>query len=333
VGQRARPEDLDLAVLIPCYDEEQTIGRVVADFRLVFPAARVFVYDNNSKDRTVAVALAAGAEVRSERHQGKGNVVRRMFADIDADVYVMVDGDDQLDAACAPELVQALLDEGADMVTGVRKSEDGAGFRPGHRTGNRIMTRLVGSLFGHRVSDVFSGYRVLSRRYVKSFPALSAGFELETELSVHALELRMPIAERPAGFRDRPVGNPSKLHRVRDGLRILSTIVRLVQRERPLPFYGAIGGALATVSIVLALPVFWDFYLTSEVPRFPTAILCSAIMLLAFLSFTAGLILDAVTHHRRETRRLAYLAVPSILAELERRPVGATVKKGRSAAS
>ncbi len=307
---------LSIAVIVPCYNEERTIGTVVADFRRALPDARIYVCDNNSTDQTVRVAREAGAVVRREGLQGKGNVIRRMFADVEADLYVMADGDDQLDAGQAPGLIDALIEEGADMITGVRTASADA-YRPGHRLGNRAMTALVAGLFGDRVSDVFSGYRVLSRRYVKSFPALSQGFEIETELTVHALELRMPVAERPVPFRDRPAGNPSKLHTVRDGLRILGVIVRLVQRERPLPFYGWIGASLAALSVGLAVPLFVTFAQTSEVPRFPTAILCAAIMLLASLCATAGAILDTVTHHRRETRRLAYLRIPSIAARLE----------------
>lgn len=315
-----RFDGVEIAILIPCFNEGPTLAKVIEDFRRELPTSTVYVYDNNSTDDTVAVGRASGAVVRREPLQGKGNVIRRMFADVEADVYLMVDGDDQLEASCAPDLVATLLDQGADMVTGVRA---GDAYRPGHQTGNRVMTGLVAWLFGDRVSDVFSGYRALSRRFVKSFPALSAGFEIETELTVHALELRMPIAERPVPFRHRPEGNPSKLRTVRDGTKILGTITRMVQRERPLPFFGVNAVALASLSVGLAIPLFVTFYQTSTVPRFPTAILCSGLMLLAFLSLTAGLILDTVTHHRRETRRLAYLAIPSPHATVGRRAVGA----------
>lgn len=312
---------LDIAVIIPCYNEGDTIRRVVDGFARVLPTARIYVFDNNSTDRTIDEAREAGAILRSARRQGKGHVVRRMFADVDADVYVMVDGDDQLDPESAPGLVHALVEGDLDMVTGVRvESHDGA-HKQGHAWGNWAMTTLVSQLFGHALSDVLSGYRVFSRRFVKSFPALSSGFEIETELTVHALELRMPIAERPAGFRGRPEGNPSKLRPIRDGLRILFLILRLVQRERPLPFYGSISIALAAISLGLAFPLFVTFIETSMVPRFPTAILCSAIMLLAFLSITAGLILDTVTHHRRETRLLEYLRVPGLASTLETRGI------------
>ncbi|MEN0062415.1 MAG: glycosyltransferase family 2 protein [Myxococcota bacterium] len=308
-------DDLDIAVIIPCYNEAETIGRVVDGFRVALPTARVFVYDNNSTDGTSAIAGNAGARVRKCALQGKGNVVRRMFADVEADVYVMIDGDDQLDAADAPTMVDRLVTEHLDMVTGIRADHDA--HRSGHAFGNRVMTGLVGELFGHRLSDVLSGYRVFSRRFVKSFPALAEGFEIETELTVHALELKMPVADSPVRFRSRPEGNPSKLNAIRDGLRILFTIARLVQRERPLPFYGVIGLELAALSIGLAIPLFITFFETSEVPRFPTAILCSAIMLVAFLSFTAGVVLDTVTHHRRETRMLAYLREPSLASRTE----------------
>ena len=309
--------DLDIAIVIPCFNEEQTIGRVVTGFAEVIDGAKIYVYDNNSTDRTAAVARAAGAVVRRAARQGKGNVVRRMFADVEADVYLMVDGDDQLDPASAPDLVTTLIDGGLDMVTGVRVAEDRSAHRSGHALGNRAMTMLVARLFGHPLSDVLSGYRVFSRRFVKSFPVLSEGFEIETELTVHALVLKMPIAERPAGFRSRPEGNPSKLRTIRDGFRILGTIVRLVQRERPLRFYGLIGAMLSVLSVGLAVPLFVTFLQTAEVPRLPTAVLCAAIMLLAFLSFTAGLILDTVTHHRRETRLLEYLRIGSLAARTE----------------
>ncbi len=304
-------DSLHIAVIIPCYNEEETVERVIRGFGRVLPHARIYVYDNNSTDRTAELARAAGATVRACRLQGKGNVVRRMFADVDADVYLMTDGDDQLDPESAPTLIQALIDDDLDMVTGVRVAGEGV-HRSGHAFGNRMMSGLVSKLFGRPVADVFSGYRVFSRRFVKSFPVLSAGFEIETELTVHACELRMETGERPAGFRARPEGNPSKLRTVRDGLRILFTIGRLVQRERPLPFYGAIGAALAALSIGLAIPLFIHFIQTAEVDRQPTAVLCSGIMLVAFLSFTAGLILDTVTHHRRETRHLEYLRIPSL---------------------
>lgn len=316
MGAQAAVGTLDVAVIIPCLNEEPTVAAVVKAFRNALPHATVYVFDNGSTDKSAQVARDAGAVVRLEPIRGKGQVVRRMFADVEADIYLMADADDQVDATCAPDLIRALVDQDADMVTGVRAADAADAYRPGHRLGNRVMTALVARLFGDRVSDVFSGYRCFSRRFVKSFPALSQGFELETELTVHALELRMPIAETPVPFRDRAPGNPSKLHTLRDGTRILGTIVRLLQREHPIPFYGTLAIWLAALSIGLAIPLFITFVETSEVPRFPTAILCSAIMLLAFLSLTAGIILDNVTHHRRETRRLAYLRIPSLAARL-----------------
>ncbi|MEQ1508284.1 MAG: glycosyltransferase family 2 protein [Myxococcota bacterium] len=305
---------LSIAVLVPCFDEEAAIGKVVADFRAALPSARIYVYDNNSRDRTVEVAQAAGAIVRTERLQGKGNVVRRMFADVEADVYVMVDGDDTYDASASAGLVRALVDDGADMVNAVRVSTIEAAYRPGHRFGNALLTTMVAWIFGDRVSDMLSGYRVFSRRFVKSFPALSAGFEIETELTVHALELRMPMAQRETTYKDRPPGSQSKLRTFRDGFRILGTIGRLLARERPTAFYGALGAALAIAAVVLAVPLLITWLDTGLVPRFPTAILCTGLMMLASLAITAGLVLDTVTHHRRETRRLAYLGVPGVSA-------------------
>jgi hypothetical protein len=310
-------DNLDIAVLVPCFDEEAAIGRVVRDFRAALPSARVYVFDNNSRDRTVEVARAAGAIVRHEPLQGKGNVVRRMFAEIEADVYVLVDGDDTYDASCARNLVHALADEGADMVNAARVSTGEAAYRPGHRFGNLLLTGMVARIFGDRVADMLSGYRVFSRRFVKSFPALSEGFEIETELTVHALELRMPMVQVETPYKERPEGSVSKLRTFRDGFRILWTISRLLQRERPMQVFASIGAALAVVSLVMAFPLLLTWLDTGLVPRFPTAILCSAMMLLAFVSGFTGLLLDNVAHHRRETRRLAYLQVPGIAARVE----------------
>jgi Glycosyl transferase family 2 len=304
---------LSIAVLIPAFDEAVAIGKVVEDFRAALPGARVYVYDNNSTDATSAVAATAGAVVRRERLQGKGNVVRRMFADVEADVYLMVDGDGTYDASYAPALVQAMLAEGADMVNAVRVPTEDQVWRPGHKFGNRLLSGLVGWIFGDRVPDMLSGYRLFSRRFVKSFPALSTGFEIETELTVHALELRMPMAGVDTPYRDRPTGSSSKLRTFRDGFRILGTITRLLMRERPMEFYGTLGSALALASVGLAFPLLITWLDTGLVPRFPTAILCTGLMLLASLAVTAGAVLDNVTHHRRETRRLAYLAIPSVL--------------------
>ncbi len=297
-----------IAVLIPCYNEEAAIGSVVRDFRAALPDAIVYVYDNNSKDRTVEVARAAGAVVRSEPLQGKGNVMRRMFADIEADVYVLVDGDDTYHAASAPLLVKRLWDERLDMVNGARVTEIVAAYRPGHRFGNLVLTGMVARIFGSRIGDMLSGYRVFSRRFVKSFPALASGFETETELTVHALELRMPIAEVKTPYKDRPPGSHSKLNTIRDGIRILRAIVMLVKEERPLPFFSALFGLLALLSMVLGIPVIATYFETGLVPRFPTALLATGLMLLGFLSLTCGLILDTVTHGRREAKRMHYLS-------------------------
>jgi glycosyltransferase involved in cell wall biosynthesis len=300
-----------LAVLIPCLDEEAAIGRVVADFRAALPSATVYVYDNGSSDGTVAVARGAGAVVRVEELRGKGNVVRRMFADVEADVYVLVDGDDTYDASVAPALVRKLVSEGLDMVNGARVSDAKAAYRSGHRFGNWLLTSMVAAIFGSRIGDMLSGFRVFSRRFVKSFPALAAGFETETEFTVHALELRMPISEVPTAYRERPAGSASKLRTFRDGFRILRTIVVLLKEERPLPFFAAIFALLAALSIGLALPIVETYRATGLVPRFPTAILSTGIMLLAFLSLGCGLILDTVTRGRRELKRLAYLQIPA----------------------
>jgi glycosyltransferase involved in cell wall biosynthesis len=300
-----------IAVLVPCYNEEAAIGRVVRDFRAALPDADIYVYDNNSRDRTAAVAAEAGAVVRREPLQGKGNVVRRMFADVDADAYVMVDGDDTYHAASAPSLIAKLFTEQVDMVNAARKTEIEAAYRPGHRFGNWLLTWLVSTIFGHRTEDMLSGYRVFSRRFVKSFPALSAGFEIETELTVHALEVGMPLAEVPTPYKDRPAGSVSKLSTFRDGFRILWLISKLVKEERPVQFFGIGAVVLALIAVVVAWPVFVTYFETGLVPRLPTAVLATGLMLLAFLSLVCGLILDTVTRARREIKRLAYLAQPA----------------------
>lgn len=307
----ATPAAPRIAVLIPCYNEEVAIPRVVAAFRSALPEATVYVYDNNSRDRTAAAALAAGAVVRRETQQGKGHVVRRMLADIEADVYVMVDGDDTYDAADAPAMIRMLLEERLDMVTGVRVSDAAAAYRPGHRLGNRVLTGTVRMVFGNRITDMLSGYRIFSRRFAKSFPALASGFETETEFTVHALELRMPVGELQTRYRERPPGSHSKLNTYRDGFRILNAIGLLVRRERPLPFFGIIAALLAALAVGLSIPVFQTWLETGLVPRFPTAILSTGLILLSFLSLACGLILDTVTRGRLEVKRLAYLAVPA----------------------
>lgn len=300
-----------IAVVLPCYNEEAAVARTVAGFRDALPGATVYVFDNNSKDGTIDAARAAGAEVRSERMQGKGHVVRRMFADIEADVYVMADGDATYDASAAPAMVRMLLDDRLDMVVGARASEVDAAYRRGHRWGNRLLTGILAQLFGRSFSDILSGYRVFSRRFVKSFPVLSSGFEIETEISVHALELRMPVGEMVTAYGARPEGSISKLSTWRDGFRILLTIVHLFRLERPILFFGAIGTILGLIALVLAVPLVLTYLNTGLVPRFPTAILVTGIMILAFLNGMCGLILDTVVRGRSETRRLAYLSQPA----------------------
>jgi len=299
-----------VAVLLPCYNEAAAIGQTVADFRAALPEATIYVYDNNSTDKTVEVAAAAGAIVRTERMQGKGNVVRRMFADVEADIYVMADGDATYEAAAAPALIGLLVSDQLDMVVGARKSEVDAAYRRGHRLGNAMLTGMLAWLFGRSFTDILSGYRVFSRRFVKSFPVLSEGFEIETEISVHALELRMPVAERVTAYAARPEGSESKLSTYRDGWRILRTILTLFRIEKPLAFFGIIGAALAFIAIAISIPLFLTFFETGLVPRLPTAVLAMGIMLLAFLNGFCGLILDTVVRGRREMRRLAYLAHP-----------------------
>ena len=297
-----------IAVILPCYNEEAAIAATVAGFKAALPSATIYVYDNNSRDRTRELAAEAGAVVRIERQQGKGHVVRRMFADIDADVYVMADGDLTYDPKAAPAMVDMLLDEQLDMVVGTRKHEQAEAYRGGHVLGNKVFTGLLSGLFGRSFSDIFSGYRVFSRRFVKSFPVLSAGFEIETEMSVHALELRMPVGEVETSYGARPEGSQSKLSTYSDGWKILKTIGTLYRVERPVLFYGAIGLLLVLVAIVLGVPLAVTFLHTGLVPRFPTAILISAMTIIAVLCVFAGLILDTVTRGRREVRRLAYLA-------------------------
>ena len=303
--------ELRIAVLLPCFNEEAAIAQTVAGFRASLPGAAIYVYDNNSSDRTREVAAEAGAIVRTERMQGKGHVVRRMFADVEADIYVMADGDSTYDATAAPELVRRLLDEQLDMVVGARKSEVEEAYRRGHRLGNRLFTGLLASLFGRTFSDIFSGYRVFSRRFAKSFPALARGFETETEISVHALELAMPVAEVVTAYGARPEGSASKLSTYRDGWRIMTTILHLFRIERPVLFYGSFSLFLAALAIVLTIPLAITYVETGLVPRFPTAVLATGLMIVAALSFMCGLILDTVVRGRREVRRLHYLSFPA----------------------
>ena len=300
-----------IAVILPCYNEEAAIGATVAGFRAVLPEAAIYVYDNNSRDRTVEVAAAAGAIVRRETMQGKGNVVRRMFADVEADVYVMADGDATYDAGAAPEMIRQLTDGQLDMVVGARASEVEAAYRRGHRMGNAVLTGILARIFGRSFSDILSGYRIFSRRFVKSFPILSTGFEIETEISVHALELRMPVAEVVTRYGARPEGSASKLSTYRDGWRILRTILTLFRIERPFAFFGIVAGVLALAALILAAPLVMTYANTGLVPRLPTAVLVMGLMILAALNMLCGLILDTVVRGRREVRRLAYLAFPA----------------------
>ena len=304
-------EPARIAVLIPCYNEEVAVPQVIADFKRELPEAVIYVYDNNSKDRTSEVAKAAGAIVRKEELQGKGNVVRRMFSDIEADIYVLVDGDATYDAASAPKMIRALIDGPLDMVNGVRVTNIVEAYRPGHRFGNWLLTSMVSRVFGNRFTDMLSGYRVMSRRYVKSFPALSSGFETETELTVHALELHMPITEINTPYKDRPVGSQSKLSTFRDGWRVLWTILVLVKEERPMQFFSLLACLFALASLVLICPILREFLATGLVPRLPTAVLSMGMMISAFLSFSCGLILDTVTRGRREMKRMRYLNIPA----------------------
>ena len=301
---------LRTAVLIPCFNEATTIAQVVADFHAAVPDAVIYVYDNNSTDQTVRVAEQSGAVVGRERRQGKGNVVRRMFRDIDADIYVLVDGDATYDAASVRRLIAELIAGHHDMVVGARVSQGETAYRRGHRFGNRMLTGFVGGIFGTDLRDMLSGYRVFSRRFVKSFPALSSGFEIETELTVHALELELPIVEVDTPYYARPAGSASKLNTWSDGVCIMFTILQLYRSERPLAFFTIVGVLLAAASVVLAVPIFVTYLQTGLVPRIPTAILSTGLMILAFLSIAIGFVLDTVTRGRREMKLLAYLAQP-----------------------
>jgi glycosyltransferase involved in cell wall biosynthesis len=296
-----------VAVLVPCFNEAAAIAKVVADFRAALPAATIYVYDNNSTDDTSAIAAAAGAEVRRESRRGKGNVVCRMFQDVEADIYVMVDGDDTYDASAAPALVARLYDDNLDMVVGKRIETHQAAYRAGHRLGNRVLTGLVRRLFRAQLDDMLSGYRVFSRRFVKSFPSFAREFEIETELTVHAMQMRMPIAEVDTRYKERPPGSTSKLRTFRDGWRILLAITNLMRNERPMLFFWLVGLVVAALAIALAVPVVLGFLETGEVRKFPTAILCTGLGVIAVVCAATGLILDLVAHVRREAKRLIYL--------------------------
>jgi glycosyltransferase involved in cell wall biosynthesis len=301
-----------IAVLVPCYNEALTVASIVQDFNQCLPTATVYVFDNNSKDDTVRIARQAGAVVRQVPQQGKGNVIRRMFADVDADIYIMVDGDNTYDAAAAPKLAARMVEEGLDMVVGTRITDEQEAYRFGHRFGNVLLTRCVATVFGRTFTDMLSGYRVFSRRYVKSFAAHAAGFETETELTVHALELRMPVAEVPTVYKSRPEGSVSKLNTYRDGIRILWMILKLYKSERPLAFFSLGAIICLLVSLGLAVPLFETYLHTGLVPRLPTAVLCSSLVLFGLMLLTCGLVLDTVTRGRIEAKRFAYLAIPAV---------------------
>ncbi len=309
LAEAAAMDRYEVAVLVPCYNEERAIGKVIGDFRAALPAATIYVYDNNSRDGTIEAAKRAGAVVRRETHQGKGYVVRRMFNDIEADVYVLVDGDATYDAPSAPAMIAKLLADRLDMVVATRVDRDDKAYRRGHRAGNRLLTGFVTHIFGRAFTDILSGYRVFSRRFVKSFPILSGGFEIETELTVHALELELPVGEVATPYYSRPSGSASKLSTWHDGFRILWTVLKLYRAERPLALFGSFGIALALIAIGLAIPIFITYLQLGLVPRLPTAVLSTGLMLLAFLSIACGLILDTVTRGRREAKLIAYLAL------------------------
>jgi len=312
---------LRIAVLVPCYNEEHAITQVVRDFRAALPTAVIYVYDNNSQDRTRVLAAEAGAIVRSETRQGKGFVVRRMFGDIEADVYVLVDGDDTYDASVASAMVSLLVNDRLDMVVGRRITDEAAAYRAGHRLGNLIFTRVVARLFGNRFEDILSGYRVFSRRFVKSFTVSTGGFEIETEITIHALTLNVPIQEIDTSYRSRPEGSHSKLSTYKDGFHILVAIVTLFREEQPLAFFSIVGSVLIVLALILIYPIFIEYLRTGLVPRFPTAILCTGLVLSGLFSYAAGVILDTVTRGRRENKMLAYLAIPALDAQPQAKEV------------
>lgn len=313
-------EDVSIAVILPCYNEEVAISQTVREFRAALPGARIYVYDNNSSDATAAHAAEAGAIVRHEDYQGKGSVVRRMFADVEADVYVMADGDATYDAAAAPAMVRRLLAGNLDMVNGARRHSDAAAYRAGHQFGNRLLTGLVQLVFSRRFGDMLSGYRVFSRRYVKSFPAMSKGFEIETELTVHALELRMPTAEIETAYRARPENSTSKLSTWRDGFRILRMIGFLVKEEKPLQFFSAVAALVFLPSLIVFFSVLSDYFATGQVARFPSLFAALSGFVIAALSLVCALILDTISRGRRETRRLRYLSLPAPGATIAQAP-------------
>lgn len=302
-------DEREIAVLIPCFNEALTVAKVVDDFRDALPGARIYVYDNNSTDDTVAVARAAGAIVKREGKQGKGNVVSRMFADIDADIYVMVDGDATYEAAAAPRLIARLIEDDLDFVNGLRVSEEVEAYRAGHRLGNMVLSALVRNIFGREFNDMLSGFKVFSNRFVKSFASRSTGFEIETELTVHGLELRMPCAEEPVRYGGRPEGSVSKLHTFRDGFRIVRLIANLFRNERPLQLFVTLGVAFIAVAVLIDIPLARTYFETGLVPRLPTAVLSVGLTLVGVLGILAGLILDMAATMRYEIRRLRYLSL------------------------
>ncbi len=299
-------KDKSIAVLVPCMNEALTIAQVVKDFRKSLPEASIYVYDNNSTDDTANVASKAGAIVREEKRPGKGNVVRRMFSEIEADIYVMIDGDDTYDAKNAPKIIEELINTGSDMVVGARQGALETHQRAGHATGNRIFNIIYTTLFGREFTDIFSGYRAFTRRFVKSFPALSAGFEIETELSVHASQLRLPVSEISFPYSDRPDGSESKLSTFKDGVKIMKTIIVLLKEYKPIYFFGTIGFLGGLLSVLMAIPLLIEFSKTGGVSRIPTAILCTGIMGVSMLTVTAGVILDSIRRFRAEMKRLFY---------------------------
>ena len=313
---QAQPSSLaefKVAVVLPCYNEEHAIAQVIGEFQEALPEAAIYVFDNNSSDRTAEISRASGATVEHVALQGKGNVVRRMFADVEADIYLMTDGDCTYDVSVARNLVDKLIAENLDMVVGCRADKgESENYRRGHRFGNQLLTGSVRRIFGGGFTDMLSGYRVFSRRFVKSFPALARGFEIETELTVHALELRMPCGEVETAYGSRPEESESKLSTYRDGFRILKTIGRLFMVERPLEFFSILSLIFAVLSIAFAIPVFQEFFATGLVPRLPTAVLATGLMLSALISFACGLLLDNVTRGRQELRRLSYLSIPGV---------------------
>lgn len=321
---------IKIAVLLPCYNEDLVIETVIGRFRSMLPDAEIYVYDNNSGDNSAEVARSAGAIVRTEARQGKGFVVRRMFADIDADIYIMCDADETYDAEAAPELIKRLVDDGLDMVVGTRTDISGTAYRPAHRFGNWMLTSLVRAMFGDGFSDMLSGYRVFSRRFVKSFPPMSQGFEIETELTIHALQLGMPTSEMPTRFNDRVEGSESKLKTVSDGFRILWTITTLLKQERPFFLFGVSALALFCLSLLFGYPVVAEYLRSGTVPRLPTAILATGTMIVAVLSLFSGLILDTVTRGRKEAKLLRYLDVPGVYSRLAARSGGQSMNAVRN---